>query len=189
MCWTQEHTSQNFRLSVEPFQTFCIAASDMQTHWSRSQSQSQSHSYFTTSGLPPNSFSWRQAPWESRPVILFCSWTLAIIFLMQLPLWREEWSVVYNCCWSSETQSFSGPSPAGLMTIFYCLSFETPQTGGPVPRIYIPQKQGGPVILPSTGFSFRRLLRLASTRDSRYTTDHSSSTQYLTHKRHELNST
>jgi hypothetical protein len=36
-----------------------------------------------------------------------------------------------------------------------------PQPGGPGPRIYISQKQGGPVIPPGTGFFFRRLLRLA----------------------------
>jgi hypothetical protein len=35
-------------------------------------------------------------------------------------------SVVYNCCWASPAQSFSGPSPAGFMTTFYCLRFETP---------------------------------------------------------------
>jgi hypothetical protein len=40
-------------------------------------------------------------------------------------LWREDWSVVYNCCWPSLAQSFSGPSPLRLATIFYCLSFET----------------------------------------------------------------
>jgi hypothetical protein len=33
-----------------------------------------------------------------------------------------------SCCWSSPVQSFSGPSPAGLMTIFYYLRFETPLT-------------------------------------------------------------
>jgi hypothetical protein len=43
-------------------------------------------------------------------------------------LWREDGSVVYNCCWSSPAQSFLGPSLAGLMTIFYCLGFETPPT-------------------------------------------------------------
>jgi hypothetical protein len=37
-------------------------------------------------------------------------------------------SVFYNCCWSSQAQSFSGPSPAGLMTTFYCSIFETPPT-------------------------------------------------------------
>jgi hypothetical protein len=36
-----------------------------------------------------------------------------------------------------------------------------PQTGGPGPRIYIPQEQGGPVIAPGTGFPFCRLLPLA----------------------------
>jgi hypothetical protein len=34
------------------------------------------------------------------------------------PLWREDGSVVYNCCWFSPAQSFSGPSPVGLVTIF-----------------------------------------------------------------------
>jgi hypothetical protein len=38
------------------------------------------------------------------------------------------------------------------------------QFGGPGPRIYIPQEQGGPVIPPDTGFPFRRLLRLAGLR-------------------------
>jgi hypothetical protein len=40
-------------------------------------------------------------------------------------LWREDGSVVYNCCRSSPAQSFSGPSPVGLSTIFYCLRFDT----------------------------------------------------------------
>jgi hypothetical protein len=35
---------------------------------------------------------------------------------------------VHNCCWSSPAQSFSGPSPAGLMTILYCFRFETVPT-------------------------------------------------------------
>jgi hypothetical protein len=39
-----------------------------------------------------------------------------------------------------------------------------PQPGGPGPSIYTPQRQGGPVILPGTGFPFRRLLRLAGLR-------------------------
>jgi hypothetical protein len=44
---------------------------------------------------------------------------------MQHPLWWEGESVVYSCYWSSPAQSFSGPSPAGLMTTCYCLRFET----------------------------------------------------------------
>jgi hypothetical protein len=39
-----------------------------------------------------------------------------------------------------------------------------PQPGGPGPRIYIPQKQGGPAITLGTGFPFYRLLRLAGLR-------------------------
>jgi hypothetical protein len=35
------------------------------------QSQSQNQSYFTTGSLPQISSSWRQAPRDSRPVILF----------------------------------------------------------------------------------------------------------------------
>jgi hypothetical protein len=42
------------------------------------------------------------------------------------PLWPEDRSVAYNCCWSSPAQSFSGPSSTGLITMFYCLRFETP---------------------------------------------------------------
>jgi hypothetical protein len=52
------------------------------------------------------------------------------------PLWWEDGSVVYNCCWPSPAQSFSSPSlspaqsfsglsPTGLMTTFYSLTFET----------------------------------------------------------------
>jgi hypothetical protein len=58
-------------------------------------------------------------------------------------LWRENGSAVYNCCWASPAQSFLGPSPAGLVAIFYCLRFETPPTWRAGPCIYIPQKQGG----------------------------------------------
>jgi hypothetical protein len=40
-------------------------------------------------------------------------------------LWREDGSVIYNCCWPMPVQSFSCLSPMGLATIFYCLRFET----------------------------------------------------------------
>jgi hypothetical protein len=100
---------------------------------------SQSQSYFTTGGLQPISSSWRQAPWDSRPVILFSNWALTVIVLMKHPLWQENGSVVYIFCWSSPAQSFSGPSPAGLMTIFYCLMFETPRTWrARSPHLYSP---------------------------------------------------
>jgi hypothetical protein len=56
------------------------------------------------------------------------SWLLSDIcgFLdLGRPLWREDGSAVCNCYWPSPAQSFSGPSPVGLVAIFYCLRFET----------------------------------------------------------------
>jgi hypothetical protein len=50
------------------------------------------------------------------------------------PLLREDGSVVYNCCWSSPAQSFSGPSPVGLVAIFYCLRFKTSFSSPPTTR-------------------------------------------------------
>jgi hypothetical protein len=38
---------------------------------------------------------------------------------------REGGSIFYNCYWSSSAQLFLGLSPEGLMTTFYCLTFET----------------------------------------------------------------
>jgi hypothetical protein len=53
-------------------------------------------------------------------------------------LWRENGSAVYNC-WSSPAQSFLGPSPAGLVTIFYWLRFETsPNWRARSPYLYPP---------------------------------------------------
>jgi hypothetical protein len=69
------------------------------------------------------------------------------------PLRREDGSVVYNCCWASPAQSFSGWSSTGLMTIIYCLRLKTvptwrarspylypPVTGWPsyTPRHWVP---------------------------------------------------
>jgi hypothetical protein len=57
-----------------------------------------------------------------------------------------------------------GPSPADLITILYCLRFETPQTWMARSPCYIPQEQGGAVIPPCTGFPFHRPLRFAGLR-------------------------
>jgi hypothetical protein len=89
---------------------------------------------------------------------------LRVCWCGALSLWRENWSAVYNYCWSSPEHSFSGASPAGLITIFYSLRFETPPIRSPGPRNFIPKEQGGPVILPGTGLPFRRFLLLAGLR-------------------------
>jgi hypothetical protein len=49
---------------------------------------------------------------------------LGICWCGALPLTRVR-SAVYNCFWPSPAQSFSSPSPVGLVNIFYCLRFET----------------------------------------------------------------
>jgi hypothetical protein len=71
-----------------------------------------------TGGLPPISSSWRQAPWDSRPVILFSNWTPAGIVLMYHPLWQED-GCRLQLLRSSPAQSFSS---------LLSLRFETPPT-------------------------------------------------------------
>jgi hypothetical protein len=67
---------------------------------------------YVTTDCQSASLSWCQAPiWGPRPHFYCCQ-------LRAGPLWREDESVVYNCCWSSPAQSFSAPSSAGLMMIF-----------------------------------------------------------------------
>jgi hypothetical protein len=39
------------------------------------------------------------------------------------PIWREDGSVFCMCRWPLPAQYFSGPSPLGLETVFYCLRF------------------------------------------------------------------
>jgi hypothetical protein len=52
------------------------------------------------------------------------------------PLWQEEGSVVYSCCWSSPVQSFLVPWPYFTVSDSRLL-----QPGGRGPHIYVPQKQ------------------------------------------------
>jgi hypothetical protein len=41
------------------------------------------------------------------------------------PLWRDDRSVFSICYWPSPVQSFLGPRPFGLETVFYWLRFKT----------------------------------------------------------------
>jgi hypothetical protein len=75
---------------------------------------------------------------------------------MQHPLWREEGSIVYNCCRFSPSQV---RTPRDIWPYITVSDSGLPQPGGN--RIYIPQEEDGPVIPPGTGFPFRRFLRLA----------------------------
>jgi hypothetical protein len=85
----------------------------------------ESESYVTTDGQPA-SLSWNKAPfWDLRPDLYYCLDSCGFVDLGR-PLWREDGSVVGNCYWPSPAQSFSGPSPAGLVAIFYCLFWDFP---------------------------------------------------------------
>jgi hypothetical protein len=89
-------------------------------------SQLTAQSYITTDGQSA-SLSWCQAfIWGPRPDFLLPSDSCGFVDVGR-PLWREGGSVVYNCE-TSPGQSFSRPSPAGPVNIFYCLKFETPPT-------------------------------------------------------------
>jgi hypothetical protein len=62
--------------------------------------------------------------WGSWPDIYYLCDSYGLLFVGR-PLWREDGCIVCICCWSLPLQSFWGPSPLGLATIFYCLKFET----------------------------------------------------------------
>jgi hypothetical protein len=69
----------------------------------------------------------------------------------------REGSVVYNCCWSSPAQSFLVSGSAGLMSIFYCLRFETPPTWrAKSPYLYHPET-GWPSYTPRQWVNFSPL--------------------------------
>jgi hypothetical protein len=75
----------------------------------------------------------------------------------------RDGSVVYNCYWSSTVQSFSGPSPAGLMTILSQIR-ESPNLENQVPVFISPRKKTAQLYPQGTGFHFLHLLRPAGLR-------------------------
>jgi hypothetical protein len=76
---------------------------------------------------------------------------LRLCYFVAPSLTRERvCNLLYNCFWALPEQSLLGRSLAELTAIFYSLIWDSPQSGGPGSHIYIPQKQGGPVIPPGT---------------------------------------
>jgi hypothetical protein len=63
-------------------------------------------------------------------------------------LWREGGSVFNNYCWPFPAFSFLGPSPARLVTIFYCLRFEISPTWKARFRCLYPPGTGWPSYTP-----------------------------------------
>jgi hypothetical protein len=56
-------------------------------------------------------------------------------------------NLLYNCLWSLPEQSLLGSKSRRTHGHVLLYHLRLPQPGGPGPRIYIPQEQGGPVIL------------------------------------------
>jgi hypothetical protein len=74
-------------------------------------------SYVTTDGQP----AWNKAPiWGLWPDLDYC---LTVAGLLIWGTFSDERTGVpfFKCYWSSPAQSFLGPSPVGLVAIFYCL--------------------------------------------------------------------
>jgi hypothetical protein len=103
--------------------------------------------------------SWYRVPlWDLRPDIISCRnvavWNLRSCFYWAPSLTRGR--ICNLQCNHSIVRVAQNPKP------YFTVSSETPPTWMARFRIYIPQEQGGPVILLGTGFPLRRLLRLAS---------------------------
>jgi hypothetical protein len=72
---------------------------------------------------------------------------------MGRPLWREDGSVVYNCCCLRQRSHSQVRVPRGSWPHFTVSDLRLPQPKGPGSCIYIPQEQGGPVIPPGIGLN------------------------------------
>jgi hypothetical protein len=65
------------------------------------------------------------------------------------PLWQQVGSVIFSFCWASPVQPFSGLSPMGLMSIFYCLYFwDSPNLEGQVPVFISPRNRASQLYPP-----------------------------------------
>jgi hypothetical protein len=116
-------------------------------HWT-TRVKVKSQSYVTTDGYWA-SMSWCKHPSEAQDGFYYRN-SCGFVDVGR-PLWRENRSVVYNCYWSLQAKSFSGTSPSGLSTIFFCLAFETPSIWWVrLPYLHAPGT-GAPVIPPGIG--------------------------------------
>jgi hypothetical protein len=86
------------------------------------KSQSQNYLSYLTTDRQSASYRGVRPPSGTRDQF-FSSFSLKLsldsweFLIMGRPLWREDESIIYSCCWASPAQSLSGPSSAELMTI------------------------------------------------------------------------
>jgi hypothetical protein len=84
------------------------------------------------------SLSWCQAPiWGLQPEFYYCQTVVGLLLWGALS--DERTGLPFTI---ATAQSFLGPSPAGLVTIFYCLRFEAPTNlEGQVPIFISPRNR------------------------------------------------
>jgi hypothetical protein len=115
--------------------------------------QSQSHCDWRSIGRSVSQ-SLCRAPSIAHDQIFITVRQLRSCFFVGRPLWREDGSVFCICCWPLPAQSFSGPKPLVLATIFYCLiwdflfvaSYDSQGLGGGIrPRLSLAILQTAPL--------------------------------------------
>jgi hypothetical protein len=109
------------RLYPQALGSLFVASYDSQGHglffWFESES------YLTTDGQSA-SLSWNKAPiWGLRPDFYYYQTVVGL--LMWGALSDERTGLSFTIAAGFHQRRFSGPSPMGLATIFYCLRFET----------------------------------------------------------------
>jgi hypothetical protein len=72
-------------------------------------------------------------PSRTQDQIFFSVWQLWISWCLAPSLTRGSVIHLYNFFWALPEQSLSGPSPAELTTILYCLIWDSPNPEGHVP--------------------------------------------------------
>jgi hypothetical protein len=122
-----------------------------------------SQSCVTSDGQSASLF-WCQAPiWGLRPDFYYCQTVAGLLMWGALFDERTGLPLTIAAGLRQRCQSWVRVQ-RDSWPYFTVLDSRLSQTGGPGPRIYIPQEQGGPVLPLGTGFPFRRLLRLAGLR-------------------------
>jgi hypothetical protein len=107
-------------VSERSFDVFCLPNAGS---WLTDSYRSRSRSHIATDGQSVISLGVEpHLGLMTRYILLFDNYGLAVV---GRPLWREDGSVFCMCRWPLPAQYFSGPSPLGLETVFYCLRFET----------------------------------------------------------------
>jgi hypothetical protein len=74
------------------------------------------------------------------------------------PLWQEDGSIVYICCWPLPVQSFSGLGPRGFYHILLSQIWDYPNLGDQVPIFISPRNRVVHLYPQALGLLFLQML-------------------------------